>query len=78
MTTAPAGAGSGGLTAEERLLRDTAREFAQREIAPTAIERSLMQRKKRPSWPTRSCRWKTGQGEVSLISEARKTISGIA
>ncbi len=29
----------GGLTAEERLLRDTAREFAQREIAPTAIER---------------------------------------
>ncbi len=31
--------GVGGLTAEEHLLRDTAREFAQREIAPTAIER---------------------------------------
>jgi acyl-CoA dehydrogenase len=29
----------GRLTAEERLLRDTAREFAQREVAPTAIER---------------------------------------
>jgi alkylation response protein AidB-like acyl-CoA dehydrogenase len=32
-------AGAGGLTAEERLLRDTAREFAQREVAPTAGER---------------------------------------
>jgi butyryl-CoA dehydrogenase len=32
-------AAPGGLTAEERLLRDTAREFAQREVAPTAIER---------------------------------------
>jgi butyryl-CoA dehydrogenase len=34
----------GGLTAEERLLRDTAREFAQREIAPTAIERDEQER----------------------------------
>jgi acyl-CoA dehydrogenase len=42
--TAPAEVGSGGLTAEERLLRDTAREFAQREIAPTAIERDEQER----------------------------------
>ena len=43
---APAGSrvGAGGLTAEERLLRDTAREFAQREIAPTAIERDEAER----------------------------------
>jgi len=34
----------GGLTAEERLLRDTAREFAQREVAPTAIERDEQER----------------------------------
>jgi butyryl-CoA dehydrogenase len=34
----------GGLTAEERLLRDTAREFAQREVAPTAIERDEHER----------------------------------
>ncbi|MEO7229333.1 MAG: acyl-CoA dehydrogenase family protein, partial [Candidatus Limnocylindrales bacterium] len=32
-------AGAGGLTPEERLLRDTAREFAQRELVPGAIER---------------------------------------
>src|SRR5207245_6643405 len=32
------------LTDEERLLRDTAREFAQREIAPTAIERDAEER----------------------------------
>ena len=32
------------LTAEERLLRDTAREFAQREVAPTAIERDEQER----------------------------------
>ena len=44
MTTAEADSGSGGLTAEERLLRDTAREFAQREIAPTAIERDEQER----------------------------------
>ena len=37
-------AGLGGLTPEERLLRDTAREFAQREIAPTAIERDEHER----------------------------------
>jgi butyryl-CoA dehydrogenase len=37
-------ASPGGLTAEERLLRDTAREFAQREIAPTAIERDAQER----------------------------------
>jgi butyryl-CoA dehydrogenase len=35
---------AGGLSAEERLLRDTAREFAQREIAPTAIERDEEER----------------------------------
>jgi butyryl-CoA dehydrogenase len=34
----------GGLTAEERLLRDTARQFAEREIAPTAIERDEEER----------------------------------
>ena len=32
------------LTDEERLLRDTAREFAQREVAPTAIERDAEER----------------------------------
>ncbi len=32
------------LTDEERLLRDTAREFAQREVAPTAIERDEAER----------------------------------
>ncbi|HXI79201.1 MAG TPA: acyl-CoA dehydrogenase family protein, partial [Verrucomicrobiae bacterium] len=32
------------LTDEERLLRDTAREFAQREVAPTAIERDADER----------------------------------
>lgn len=37
-------AAAGGLTAEERLLRDTAREFAQRDIAPTAIERDENER----------------------------------
>jgi hypothetical protein len=37
-------AGSGGLTAEERLLQETAREFARREIAPTAIERDEAER----------------------------------
>ena len=36
--------GAGGFTAEERLLRDTAREFAQRELAPTAIERDEAER----------------------------------
>ncbi len=35
---------AGGLTAEERLLQDTAREFAQREVAPTAIERDEQER----------------------------------
>ncbi|HEX5591355.1 MAG TPA: acyl-CoA dehydrogenase family protein [Candidatus Limnocylindrales bacterium] len=39
-----AGPGAGGLTAEERLLRDTAREFAQRELAPTAVERDEAER----------------------------------
>jgi butyryl-CoA dehydrogenase len=39
--TAPA---TGGLTTEEQLLRDTAREFAQREVAPTAIERDEQER----------------------------------
>ena len=43
-TAAPPATGLGGLTAEERLLRDTAREFAQREIAPTAIERDEEER----------------------------------
>ncbi len=36
--------GTGGLTAEERLLRDTAREFAAREVTPTAIERDESER----------------------------------
>ena len=40
----PGGTERGGLTAEERLLRDTAREFAQREVAPTAIERDEQER----------------------------------
>src|SRR3954470_4234537 len=34
----------GGLTVEERLLRETAREFAQREVAPTAIDRDEQER----------------------------------
>ncbi len=37
-------AGIGGYTSEERLLGDTAREFAQRELAPTAIERDEAER----------------------------------
>ena len=36
--------GLGGLTNEERLLRETAREFAQREIVPGAIERDEAER----------------------------------
>ena len=36
--------GTGGLTAEERLLRDTAREFAQREVVPGAVERDEAER----------------------------------
>ncbi|MCZ7554676.1 MAG: acyl-CoA dehydrogenase family protein [Anaerolineales bacterium] len=39
-----ADASAAALTAEERLLRDTAREFAQREVAPTAIERDEEER----------------------------------
>jgi alkylation response protein AidB-like acyl-CoA dehydrogenase len=35
---------SGGLTEEERLLQATAREFATRELAPTAIERDEAER----------------------------------
>jgi acyl-CoA dehydrogenase len=35
---------SGALSAEERLLRDTAREFAEREVAPSAIERDEAER----------------------------------
>jgi butyryl-CoA dehydrogenase len=38
------GTGADGLTAEERLLQETAREFAQRELAPTAIERDEAER----------------------------------
>ena len=37
-------ASTGGLTPEERLLRDTAREFAQREVAPTAAARDEAER----------------------------------
>lgn len=44
MATAGDPPGSGGLTPEERLLRDTAREFAQREVAPTAVERDEAER----------------------------------
>ena len=43
-TTIEAPAGAGGFTTEEQLLRDTAREFAQREIAPTAIARDEEER----------------------------------
>jgi acyl-CoA dehydrogenase len=39
-----ADAPTGGFTTEEQLLRDTAREFAQREVAPTAIERDEQER----------------------------------
>jgi alkylation response protein AidB-like acyl-CoA dehydrogenase len=42
--SAAGAAGAGGLTTEERLLRDTAREFAQREIAPSAIARDEEER----------------------------------
>ena len=35
---------TGGLTEEERLLQATAREFATRELAPTAIERDEAER----------------------------------
>jgi acyl-CoA dehydrogenase len=43
-------AGAGGLTAEERLLRDTAREFAERDVGPTAIERDESERFDRSSF----------------------------
>jgi alkylation response protein AidB-like acyl-CoA dehydrogenase len=47
-TVEPVGAGgangAGGLTAEERLLRDTARDFAVREVAPGAAERDEAER----------------------------------
>ena len=35
---------AGGLTEEERLLQATARDFAQRELAPGAIERDEPER----------------------------------
>jgi butyryl-CoA dehydrogenase len=54
------GAGAGGLTAEERLLRDTAREFAQREVAPTAAERDEAERFDRSIF--------TRMGELGLTS----------
>ena len=41
-------AGVGGLTPEERLLRDTARNFAQREVLPGAIARDETERFERP------------------------------
>ena len=44
MASTPAPAAAGGLTSEERLLRDTAREFAQRDLAPTAIARDEEER----------------------------------
>jgi butyryl-CoA dehydrogenase len=44
VTTTAIEAGLGGLTEEERLLRDTAREFAKRELAPSAIERDEAER----------------------------------
>jgi butyryl-CoA dehydrogenase len=43
-TRAPAGAGSGGLTEEERLVQQTAREFGRRELAPGAAERDEQER----------------------------------
>ena len=46
------------LTEEERLLRDTAREFARRSIAPTAIERDESERFDRSIF--------TGMGELGL------------
>ncbi|TAL10492.1 MAG: acyl-CoA dehydrogenase [Chloroflexota bacterium] len=52
--------GTGGLTSEERLLRDTAREFAQREIAPGAIERDEEQRFDRSLF--------AGMGELGLTA----------
>jgi len=36
--------GGGGLTSEERLIRDTARDFAQREVSPGAAERDEAER----------------------------------
>ena len=44
MAPGQGGSGDGGLTPEERLLRDTAREFAQRDIAPSATERDEAER----------------------------------
>jgi alkylation response protein AidB-like acyl-CoA dehydrogenase len=44
LVATPSAIGAGGFTAEERLLRDAAREFARREIAPTAIERDEAER----------------------------------
>jgi butyryl-CoA dehydrogenase len=42
--TGGGGTDTGGLTEEERLLQTTAREFAARELAPTAIERDESER----------------------------------
>ncbi|MBI3746937.1 MAG: acyl-CoA dehydrogenase family protein [Chloroflexi bacterium] len=44
MAATPDPSGAGGLTAEERLLRDTACAFAQRDVAPTAAERDEAER----------------------------------
>jgi butyryl-CoA dehydrogenase len=52
--------GAGGFTAEERLLRETAREFAQRELAPSAIERDEAERFDRGIF--------TRMGELGLTS----------
>jgi acyl-CoA dehydrogenase len=43
-TRSAPGSSADGLTVEERLLRDTAREFAQREVAPTAVARDEEER----------------------------------
>jgi butyryl-CoA dehydrogenase len=51
---------AGGLTEEERLLQATAREFATRELAPTAIERDEEERYERSLF--------TKMGEVGLTA----------
>ena len=59
---------SGGLTEEERLLQATAREFAMRELAPTAIERDEAERYERSLF--------TRMGELGLTAAPLPEVVG--
>jgi acyl-CoA dehydrogenase len=59
---------TGGLTEEERLLQSTAREFATREVAPTAIERDETERYDRSLF--------TRMGELGLTAAPLPEVVG--